>query len=95
MVWFGEPGRNSEISAIRYGADIAIPSDAEIGQFTGGTVPISWPKRMTQVVTPVMHKVQDAPKQRLHDHAEAGRIDRFVYAALSQIDRRVPLKPAN
>ena len=50
---------------------------------------------MTQVVSAVMRKVQDATKQRLHDHAQAGRIDGFVYAALGQIDRRVPLKPAN
>ena len=64
-----------------------------VGQFSGETVPISWPKRMTQVVSAVMRKVQDATKQRLHDHAKAGRIDGFVYAALGQIDRRIPLKP--
>ena len=90
-----EPGRNPEISAIAYNVDIIIASDAGAGQFTGETVPISWPNRMTQVVSAVMRKVQDATKQRLHDHAKAGRIDGFVYAALGQIDRRVPLKPAN
>ena len=58
-------------------------------------MPVSWPKRMTQVVSAVMRKVQDATKQRLHDHAKAERIDGFVYAALGQIDRRVPLKPSN
>ena len=35
------------------------------------------------------------PSTRLHDHAKSGRIDGFIYAALGQIDRRVPLKPAN
>ena len=50
---------------------------------------------MTQVVSAVMRKVQDATKTRLHDHAKSGRIDGFIYAALGQIDRRVPLKPAN
>ena len=90
-----EPGRNSEISAVSYSPDIIIASDAGAGQFTGESVPVSWPKRMTQVVSAVMRKVQDATKQRLHDHAKAGRIDGFVYAALGQIDRRVPLKPAN
>ena len=90
-----EPGRNPEISAIGYNVDIIIASDAGAGQFTGETVPISWPKRMTQVVSAVMRKVQDATKQRLHDHAKAGRIDGFVYAGLGQLDRRVPLKPAN
>ncbi|MDD9984619.1 MAG: patatin-like phospholipase family protein [Gammaproteobacteria bacterium] len=90
-----EPGRDPEISAIGYNVDIIIASDAGAGQFTGESVPISWPKRMTQVVSAVMRKVQDATKQRLHDHAKAGRIDGFVYAGLGQIDRRVPLKPAN
>ena len=56
---------------------------------------MSWPKRMTQVVSAVMRKVQDATKQRPHDHAKTGCIDGFIYAALGQIDRRVPLKPAN
>jgi len=42
-----------------------------------------------------MRKVQDATKQRLHDHAKAARLDGFVYAALGQIDRRLLLKPAN
>ena len=90
-----EPGRDAEISAISYNPDIIIASDAGAGQLTGDTVPISWPKRMTQVVSAVMRKVQDATKQRLHDHATVGRIDGFIYAALGQIDRRVPLKPAN
>ena len=90
-----EPGRHAEISVISYNPDIIIASDAGAGQFTGDTVPISWPKRMTQVVAAVTRKVQDATKQRLHDHAKAGRIDCFVYAALGQIDQRVPLKPAN
>ncbi len=90
-----EPGRDAQVSAISYDVDIIIASDAGTGQFTGETVPISWPKRMTQVVTAVMRKVQDATKQRLHDHAKAGRIDGFVYAALGQTDQRVPLKPAN
>ena len=90
-----EPGRDAEISAIGYNPDVIIASDAGAGQFTGESVPVSWPKRMTQVVSAVIRKVQDATKQRLHDHAKAGRIDGFVYAALGQIDRRVPLKPAN
>ena len=90
-----EPGRDSQFSAISYNPDIIIASDAGAGQFTGEAMPLSWPKRMTQVVSAVMRKVQDATKTRLHDHAKAGRIDGFVYAALGQIDRRVPLKPAN
>ena len=90
-----EPGRDSQFSAIAYNPAIIIASDAGSGQFTGKTMPISWPKRMTQVVSAVMRKVQDATKARLHDHAESGRIDGFIYAALGQIDRRVPLKPAN
>ena len=90
-----EPGRDAEISAISYSPDIIIASDAGTGQFTGETVPVSWPRRMTQVVSAVMRKVQDATKQRLHDHAKAGRIDGFVYAALGQLDERVPLKPSN
>ena len=90
-----EPGRDANISAVSYSLDIIIASDAGAGQFTGESVPISWPKRMTQVVSAVMRKVQDATKQRLHDHARAGRIDGFIYAALGQIDRRVPLKPTN
>ena len=90
-----EPGRDSQISAIAYNPDIIIVSDAGAGQFTDETVPLSWPRRMTQVVSAVMRKVQDATKTRLHDHARAGRIDGFIYAALGQIDRRVPLKPAN
>ena len=90
-----EPGRDSQVSAIAYNPDIIVASDAGAGQFTGETMPISWPKRMTQVVSAVMRKVQDATKTRLHDHAKSGRIDGFIYAALGQIDRRVPLKPAN
>ena len=90
-----EPGRDSQFSAIAYNPDIIIASDAGSGQFTGKTMPISWPKRMTQVVSVVMRKVQDATKARLHNHVESGRIDGFIYAALGQIDRRVPLKPAN
>ena len=90
-----EPGRDSRISAITYNPDIIIVSDAGAGQFTDKTVPLSWPKRMTQVVSAVMRKVQDATKKRLHDHAQSGRLDGFVYAGLGQIDHRVPLKPAN
>ena len=90
-----EPGRDVAISVIAYNPDIIIASDAGAGQFTGETVPISWPKRMIQVVAAVMRKVQDATKQRLHDHAKSGRLDGFVYVNLGQIDRRVPLKPAN
>ena len=90
-----EPGRDSQFSAIAYNPDIIISSDAGSGQFTGKAMPISWPKRMTQVVSAVMRKVQDATKARLHNHAESGRIDGFIYAALGQIDRRVPLKSAN
>lgn len=90
-----EPGRDSRISAIAYHPDIIIASDAGAGQFAGETVPLGWPKRMAQVVSAVMRKVQDATKTRLHDHAKAGRIDSFVYVALGQIDGRVPLKPAN
>ena len=90
-----EPGRNADVSAISYRPDIIIASDAGAGQFAGEAVPLSWPTRMTRVVSAVMRKVQDATKQRLHNYAEAGRLDGFVYAALGQIDRRVPLKPAN
>ena len=90
-----EPSRDSQISTITYNPDIIIASDAGAGQFTGETVPLSWPKRMTQVVSAVMRKVQDGTKARLHDHARAGRIDGFVYANLGQMDHRVPLKPAN
>lgn len=90
-----EPDRDADVSAISYRPDIIIASDAGAGQFTGEAVPLSWPTRMTRVVSAVMRKVQDATKQRLHDHAKAARIDGFVYAALGQIDRRVLLKPAN
>jgi len=90
-----EPGRDSSISEITYDPDIIIASDAGTGQFTGEAIPISWPRRMIQAVHAVMRKVQDASKQRLHDHAKHGRIDTFVYAALGQIDQRVPLKSAN
>ena len=90
-----EPGRDSQFSGISYNPDIIIASDAGAGQFTGETMPLSWPKRMTQVMSAVMRKVQDATKTRLHGHAEFGRIDGFIYAALGQIDRRVPLKPAS
>ena len=60
-----EPGRDPRVSAISYNPDIIIASDAGAGQFTGKSVPISWPRRMTQVVSAVMRKVQDATKQRL------------------------------
>ena len=86
-----EPGRDSQISGMTHNPDIIIVSDAGAGQFTDETMPLSWPKRMTQVVSAVMRKVQDATKKRLHDHARAGRIDGFIYAALGQMDRRVPL----
>ena len=90
-----EPDRDPQVSEITYSPDIIIASDAGTGQFTGETMPLSWPKRMTQVVSAVMRKVQDATKTRLHDHAKSGRIDGFIYAALGQIDQRIPLKPAN
>lgn len=90
-----EPGRDAQHSVMVYNPDIIIASDAGAGQFGGENVPASWPTRMTRVVSAVMRKVQDATKTRLHEHAKSGRIDAFVYAALSQIDRRVPLKPAN
>ena len=79
-----EAGRDSQFSAIAYNPDIIIASDAGTGQFTGETMPLSWPKRMTQVVSAVMRKVQDATKTRLHDHAKSGHIDGFIYAALGQ-----------
>ena len=90
-----EPGRDAKISAVSYNRDIIIASDAGTGQFTGEIVPMSWPNRMIQVVNSVMRKVQDATKQRLHDHAKAGRIDGFIYAGLGQIDKRIHLKSAN
>ena len=91
-----EPSRDSQVSAIAYNPDI-ISRERRRSRaiYWRRTMPISWPKRMTQVVSAVMRKVQDATKARLHDHAESGRIDGFIYAALGQIDRRVPLKPAN
>ena len=90
-----EPGRDSQFSRITYNPDIIIVSDAGAGQFTGQTLPRSWPKRMTQAVSAVVRKVQDATKTRLHDHAKSGNIDGFIYAGLGQIDSRVPLKSAN
>ena len=90
-----EPGRDAKISAVSYSPDIIIASDAGTGQFTGEIVPMSWPNRMIQVVNTVMRKVQDATKQRLHDHARTGRLDGFIYAGLGQIDNRVHLKSAN
>ncbi len=90
-----EPGRDVAVSVTAYNPDIIIASDAGAGQFTGETVPISWPIRMIQVVAAVMRKIQDATKQRLHDHAKSGRLDGFIYANLGQVDQRVPLKPAN
>ena len=88
-----EPSRNPQFSVIAYNPDIIIASDAGAGQFTGEAIPFSWPTRMTQVVSAVMRKVQDATKTRLHDHVRSGRIDAFVYAALGQIDRRVAHTP--
>ena len=91
-----EPGRIPSSARSDNNPDVIIASDAGAGQFTGESVPVSWPKRMTQVVSAVMRKVQDATKQRLHDHARAGRIDGFVYAALGQLDRRPgPSQAAN
>ena len=90
-----EPGRDSRFSGITYSPDIIIASDAGVGQFTGEIMPLNWPKRMIQVVSAVMRKVQDATKTRLHDHDKSGRLDGFVYVNLGQIDNRVPLKPAN
>lgn len=90
-----EPGRNPIVSEIGYSPDIIIASDAGAGQFTGDAKPMSWPTRMTQVVSAVMRKVQDATKQRLHAHAENGAIDRFVYVHLGQLDNRVNMKPAS
>ena len=90
-----EPGRDARFSGISYDPNTIIASDAGAGQFTGEIVPLSWPKRMTQTVSAIMRKVQDATKSRLHDHRSSGRLDEFVYAALGQIDHRVPLKPAN
>ncbi len=90
-----EPGRDARFSVISHNPDIIIASDAGAGQFSGEIVPSSWPMRMTQVISAIMRKVQDATKARLHDYARTGQIDAFVYAALGQVDRRVPLKPAN
>ena len=90
-----EPGRDPRFSGICYNPEIIISSDAGTGQFTGETIPIGWPKRMTKVVSAVMRKVQDATKKRLHDYTKEGHLDGFIYAALGQIDHRVPLKPAN
>lgn len=90
-----EPGRDTQISAISHSPSIIIASDAGVGQLTGEIVPMTWSKRMVQVVDAVMRKVQDATKQRLHDHAKAGRIDGFVYVGLGQLDERVHLKPGN
>ena len=90
-----EPGRDSRFSAVTYNPDIIIASDAGAGQFTGEIMPLNWPKRMIQVFSAVMRKVQDATKARLHDHVKSGRLDGFVYVNLGQIDNRVPLKPAS
>ena len=89
-----EPGRDSDISAITYAPNVIIASDAGAGQFSGAGFPQRWGSRMVQVVSSVMRKVQDATKQRLHEHAADGRLDGFIYAQLGQIDERVPLKPA-
>ena len=90
-----EPERDVAISVIAYNPNIIIASDAGVGQFTGKTSPIGWRKRMAQVFAAVMRKVQDATKQRLHDHVKSGRLYGFVYVNMGQIDDRISLKPAN
>ena len=56
-----EPGRDPEVSAISYNPDIIIASDAEPGNSPCKDMPISWTKRMTQVVSAVMRKVRTLP----------------------------------
>ncbi len=90
-----EPGRDRGVSAITYAPDVIVASDAGAGQFSGAAEPSTWGSRMVQIVNTVMRKVQDSTKHRLHQHAADGRLERFVYAQLGQLDERVPLKPAN
>ena len=90
-----EPNRDGRVSAISYEPEILIVSDAGVGQLTGDALPMSWSRRMVQVVSAVMRKVGDATKKLLHEHAAANRIDGFVYVGLGQIDRRVHPKPGN
>ena len=90
-----EPGRDGRVSAISYEPEVLIVSDAGAGQLTGEELPMRWSSRMVQVVSAVMRKVGDATKKRLHEHAAAGRIDRFVYVGLGQMDKRVHPKPGN
>ena len=90
-----QPDRDGRVSSITYQPEILIVSDAGAGQLTGDALPMSWSSRMVQVVSAVMRKVGDATKKLLHDHAAAGRIDRFVYVGLGQMDKRVHPKPGN
>ena len=90
-----EPGRNREFSRISYNPEVVIVSDAGAGQFVGDDVPVCWPRRMIKVADSLIRRVQDATKKRLHNHARFGRISKFVYASLGQIDSRVPYKAPN
>jgi len=90
-----EPGRDPAVSAIGYSPRVIIASDAGVGQLSGEGLPSTWPARMVQTSSAVMRNVQDATKNRLHQHAADGRIDKFVYANLGQLDEKVPLKPSN
>ena len=90
-----EPGRDSSISGVSYSVDTIIVSDAGPGQFTGIGFPSMWFSRMLRVFSSVMRKVNDATKKRIHDHASSGRLKRFVYINLGQIDNQVPIKSPN
>jgi len=87
-----EPGRDTQFSGISFSPRVIIASDASAGQFSGSDLPASWSARMTQAFNSVMRKANDATKKRLHQQAEAGEIDQFVYINLGQIDSKVLFK---
>src|SRR5207249_3030101 len=84
-----EPGRSPDFSTNVFAVKYVICCDAGRGLPDDTAIPAWWGTRMTRAFDSVFRKVQNSGADRLHRHAEAGRLRGFVYAYLGQRDERL------
>jgi NTE family protein len=85
-----EPGRSAAFTPHTYeNLRYIISCDAGRGKLPASS-PHFWPGRLSRSFEITHTKAQDGARTRLHEWAEAGRIDGFILAYLGMRDERLP-----
>ena len=87
-----EPGREPSISTNVFNPAYIISCDAGTGLFEADSYPMWWAGRMRRSFQAVFRKTQDATRNRLHQHTDAGDIAGFALSYLGQDDDRIALR---